>query len=134
MSLSLTGDLRYSIVSQKESHLVTAILTRRQPSVEACGEMMSFDGREAGSLIQFCSFDLRTVEVRYSTAGATFSSVSLASVVMDRNYSCMLLTVWGDVSGGLVWHQPGGTPGPLSCAVQMEIYFGFLLRAGLPPR
>ena len=82
MSLSLIArNLKYNsqedrVASQKESHLVTAILTRRQPSVEACGEMMSFDGREAGSLIQFCSFDLRTVEVR--TAGATFSSVSLA--------------------------------------------------------
>ena len=60
MSLSLTAsDLRYNsrvdrVVSQKESHLVTAILRRRQPSVEACGEMMSLAGSErASSLIQF---------------------------------------------------------------------------------
>ena len=52
MSLSLiASNLRRSsqedrVVSQKESHLVTAILTRRQPSVEVCGEMMSPDGSE----------------------------------------------------------------------------------------
>ena len=64
-------------VSQKESHLVRAILMRRQPSVEVYGEMMSPDGSErVGSLIQTCNYDLRFVEVR--TADATFSSVSLA--------------------------------------------------------
>ena len=83
MSLSQTAsDLRYSsradrVVSQKESHLVTAILMRRQPSVEVYGEMMSPDGSErVGSLIQTWNFDYRFVEVR--TADATFSSVSLA--------------------------------------------------------
>ena len=41
-------------VSQKESHLVKGILMRRQPYVEAYGEMMSPDGRErVGSLIHF---------------------------------------------------------------------------------
>ena len=64
-------------VSLKESHLVKVILMRRQPSVEVYGEMMNPDGSErVGSLIQICYHDLRFVEVR--TAGATFSSVSLA--------------------------------------------------------
>ena len=66
MSLSQTAsDLRYSsradrVVSQKESHLVTAILMRRQPYVEVSGVMMSHDGSEReGSLIRFYLYDLR---------------------------------------------------------------------------
>ena len=61
MILSLAScDLRFSsrvdrVVSQQESHLVKAILLRRQPSVEVCGEMTTPDGSErVGSLIQFC--------------------------------------------------------------------------------
>ena len=42
------------VVSLKELHRVREILMRRQPSVEAYGEMMSPDGRErVGVLIQF---------------------------------------------------------------------------------
>ena len=60
MSLSQSvRDLRYSsrvdrVVVQRESHLVMAILTRRQPSEEAFGVMMSPDPSErVGSLIRF---------------------------------------------------------------------------------
>ena len=64
-------------VSLKESHLVKVILTHRQPSVEVFGEMMSSDESErVGSFNSDCTFDWRFVEAR--TAGATFSSVSLA--------------------------------------------------------
>ena len=52
MSLSQTAsDLRYSsradrVVSQRESHLVMAILMRRPPSVAVCGVIMSPDDCE----------------------------------------------------------------------------------------
>ena len=63
-------------VSLKESHLVKVILMRREPSVEVY-EMMSSDVSErVGSFNSDCTFDWRFVEAR--TAGATFSSVSLA--------------------------------------------------------
>ena len=65
------------VVSLKESHLVKVIPMRRQPFVEAYGEMMSPDESErVGSFNSDCTFDWRFVEAR--TAGATFSSVSLA--------------------------------------------------------
>ena len=64
------------VVVQRESHLVMAILTRRQPSEEAFGVMMSLDPSErVGSLIRFV-ITTRFVAVR--PAGTTFSSVSLA--------------------------------------------------------
>ena len=93
MSLSQTAsDLRYSsradrVVSQKESHLVTAILMRRQPSVEVYGVMMSPDGSEkVGSLIRICFHDLRlwrsVLRVPFSRR---FHWRWMTSVVTDRN-------------------------------------------------
>ena len=94
------------VVSLKEAHLVTVIPMRRQPFVEAYGEMMSPDESEWVGSFKF-GFVLSTGDLWRLVLRAPLSRQShwrwMMSVVIDRNYFRMFLTAWGDDIVVTVW-------------------------------
>ena len=138
MSLSQTAsNLRYSsqedrVVSQRESHLVMAILTHRPPYVAACGVMMSPDDCErVGSLIRLNLYDWRFVAV--CPAGTHVSSVSLTLDDVRCHGPVLFVALFdrlGRCSFSLTWSAHQGFL--LDCTVWLTSRLSY--RAGLPPR